>query len=76
MLVDNESPPGSWEKEWDSKSHTISEYQKEIRDLRDRIRAYMREIESLNRTIESMGEELALNDKYWRKMIEERNRAG
>jgi predicted RNase H-like nuclease (RuvC/YqgF family) len=72
MLIDNESPPGSWEKEWDARSHTVSEYQKEIRDLRDRIRIYMREIESLNRTIESMRDEIALNNKYWQKMMDER----
>ncbi len=72
VQIDNESPPGSWQKEWDARSHTSDEYKKEINELRDRIRSYLREIQELNRQIDSMRDELALNDKYWRKMIEER----
>lgn len=56
-----------WEYEWDAMSHTQSEYQREIRELRDRIRSYLSEIQELNKQIESMKEELSLQNKYWIK---------
>lgn len=46
-MVDNSSPPGSWVREWDMRSHTTDEYRQEIRELRGRIVGYLREIEEL-----------------------------
>lgn len=45
--IDNQSPPGSWVREWDARSHTSAEYRQEIRELRDRIKYYMARIEAL-----------------------------
>jgi hypothetical protein len=69
MTIDRESPPGSWQKEWDAMAHTPSEYQKEIRELRERIQSYLKDIEDRDRLIESMKEELALQNKYWAKSL-------
>jgi cell division septum initiation protein DivIVA len=54
MTVDNISPAGAWEREWDMRSHSVTEYQTEIRELRTRIRAYLKRIEELENTAESM----------------------
>ncbi len=54
MTIDNESPPGSWEQEWDRKSHTTSEYQAEISELRSRIRGYLKRIDELEDMVESL----------------------
>lgn len=40
-------PKDDWDETWDSMSHTSAEYRVEIRDLRNRVTAYMREIEEL-----------------------------
>jgi predicted RNase H-like nuclease (RuvC/YqgF family) len=61
---DIESPPGSWEREWDARAHTVSEYQREIRDLRDRIRGYLAEIADLNAQLH---EEQARNNEWIRE---------
>lgn len=61
MTIDNESPPGAWEREWDMRSHTTTEYQAEINELRTRIRAYLKRIEELENTVESLsGQIIAL----------------
>lgn len=67
MTVDRDSPPGSWQKEWDAMSHTPSEYQREIRELRERIQGYLKDIEIRDQLIAELKEELALVDKYWLK---------
>lgn len=59
--------PGSWQKEWDAKSHTTQEYRQEIRELRERIKGYLKEIEMRDQVIARLTEELTLLDKYWRK---------
>ena len=61
MIFDRESPPGAWEREWDMRSHTTTEYQAEINELRTRIRAYLKRIEELENTVESLsGQIIAL----------------
>jgi hypothetical protein len=67
MEVDRDSPPGSWEREWDAKNHTANEYQREIRELRDRIKSYLKDIEIRDQVIAELRDELALIDKYWKK---------
>ena len=57
-IVDNESPPGAWEREWDMRSHTTTEYQSEINEMRTRIRAYLRRIEELENTVESLSSQI------------------
>lgn len=47
-----------WEKEWDRMSHTTSEYQREIRELRERIGFYLKEIELLHDEILLLREQL------------------
>ena len=47
--------------------HTTSEYQREIKELRARIFEYLKEIAEKDQLIESMKEELALQNKYWMK---------
>jgi|694.fasta_scaffold43067_3 predicted RNase H-like nuclease (RuvC/YqgF family) len=56
-----------WDREWDAMSHTTSEYQREIKELRARIFEYLKEIAERDHLIESMKEELALQNKYWMK---------
>lgn len=51
MTVDSDSPPGAWQKEWDARSHTDVEYRAEIRDMRDRIAMYLKEIDELKAEI-------------------------
>ena len=53
MTVDNISPAGAWEREWDMRPHSVTEYQTEISELRTRIRAYLKRIEELENTVES-----------------------
>lgn len=45
--VDDQSPAGSWVREWDARPHTVCEYQREIRELRDRVRSYLERIGQL-----------------------------
>jgi DNA repair ATPase RecN len=56
-----------WDEEWDRIPHTNSEYQKEIRELRERIQGYLKDIEIRDQLIAELKEELALVDKYWLK---------
>lgn len=58
MPIDNQSEPGSWEREWDSRSHTSTEYRVEINELRVRIRAYLKRIEELENTVELLSEQI------------------
>ena len=51
----------AWDREWDRMSHTISEYQQEIREMRERIRWYVNRIEQL----ESEVRELKKTDSRW-----------
>jgi len=51
----------AWDREWDRMSHTISEYQQEIREMRERIREYVNLIEQL----ESEVRELKKTDSRW-----------
>ena len=67
MNIDRESPPGSWQKEWDRRPHTEAEFRQEIRELRERIKTYLSDIEGLERQVEVLKEELALHNKYWAK---------
>jgi uncharacterized coiled-coil DUF342 family protein len=50
-----------WDREWDRMSHTISEYQQEIREMRERIRWYVNLIEQL----ESEVRDLKKTDSRW-----------
>ncbi len=52
--IDNESPSGSWRKEWDARSHTPQEYIEKICELRLRNKEYLREIEDLKHVIEKI----------------------
>ena len=61
--IDNESPSGSWRKEWDARSHTPQEYTEKIRELRQRNKEYLREIEDLKHVIENLKEELVVIDR-------------
>ena len=61
--------PGSWQKEWDAKSHTPEEFRQEIRELRERIKGYLKDIEMRDQVIAELKDELTLLDKYWRKEI-------
>ena len=67
MTVDKDSPPGSWQREWDAMSHSPAEYRREIRELRDRIKGYLKDIEMRDQVIAELRDELALLDKFWRK---------
>jgi predicted RNase H-like nuclease (RuvC/YqgF family) len=61
MQIDRESPPGAWQRDWDSRSHTETEYRQEIREMRERIKWYMKRIDEL----ESEVRELRSNDARW-----------
>ncbi len=43
-----------WDREWDRMSHAISEYQKEIREMRERIRWYVSRIEELETEVKQL----------------------
>ncbi len=47
MTIDQDSPAGSWQREWDARSHTPDEYRREIRELRERLRGYLADIRRL-----------------------------
>ncbi len=47
MTIDRISPPGAWQREWDARSHTETEYRQEIREMRERIQWYLGQIQSL-----------------------------
>ncbi len=61
MQIDRESPPGAWQRDWDSRSHTETEYRQEIREMRERIKWYVKRIDEL----ESEVRELRSNDARW-----------
>ena len=61
MQIDRESPPGAWQRDWDSRSHTETEYRQEIREMRERIKWYVNRIDEL----ESEVRELRSNDARW-----------
>ncbi len=67
--IDSQSPAGSWQKEWDARSHSPEEFRHEIRELRDRIKGYIKDIEMRDQVIAELRDELTLLDKYWRKEI-------
>jgi len=43
-----------WDREWDRMSHTISEYQQQIREMRERIRWYVSRIEELENEVKQL----------------------
>lgn len=53
-MIDRISEPGSWQREWDMRSHTTEEYRHEIREMRGRIVEYLREIDALKLENESL----------------------
>ena len=61
MQIDRESPPGAWQRDWDSRSHTETEYRQEICEMRERIKWYVKRIDEL----ESEVRELRSNDARW-----------
>jgi hypothetical protein len=67
MTIDKDSPPGSWQREWDARSHSQLELRQEINELRDRIKGYLKDIEIRDQLIAELKDELALVNKYWRK---------
>lgn len=64
MIIDKESEPGAWEREWDRQSHSVTEYQREIRELRARIRAYVSRITELETALH---EEQSRNNEWIRE---------
>lgn len=50
-----------WVVEWDRMSHTISEYQHEIREMRERIRWYVKRIDELETEVK----QLKATDSRW-----------
>lgn len=46
-MIDRDSPPGSWQREWDAQSHTATQYREAIAEMRQRIREYLSEIAAL-----------------------------
>jgi len=61
VQIDRESPPGAWQREWDARSHTETEYRQEIREMRERIRWYVRRIEELEAEVK----QLRAQDARW-----------
>ena len=61
MQIDRESPPGAWQRDWDSRSHTETEYRQEIREMRERIQYYVRRIDELETEIK----QLKAQDARW-----------
>jgi hypothetical protein len=59
--IDRESPPGAWQRDWDSRSHTETEYRQEIREMRERIKWYVKRINELELEVR----ELRSNDARW-----------
>jgi predicted RNase H-like nuclease (RuvC/YqgF family) len=51
MTIDRISPPGAWQREWDARSHTETEYRQEIREMRERIQWYLGQIQSLEEEV-------------------------
>lgn len=59
--MDRDSPPGAWEREWDARSHTETEYRREIHEMRDRIRSYLKRIAELEEEVK----QLRARDARW-----------
>jgi len=64
VTVDNFSEAGSWRREWDRQSHTVTEYMAKINELRQRNQEYLVEIAKRDEIIEQLKEELHLVHKY------------
>ena len=54
MQIDRESPPGAWQREWDARSHTETEYRHEIREMRERIYHYLKRIAELEQEVKEL----------------------
>ena len=65
----NGGDPGSWQREWDKRTHTTDEFRQEIKELRERIKSYLIDIEKRDRKIEELAEELVLLNKYFSKSL-------
>lgn len=50
-----------WEQEWDRIAHTSTEYRQEIREMRERIRYYVRRIDELETEVK----QLKTQDARW-----------
>jgi len=50
-----------WEQEWDRIAHTSTEYRQEIREMRERIRYYVRRIDELEAEVK----QLRAQDARW-----------
>jgi predicted RNase H-like nuclease (RuvC/YqgF family) len=61
VQIDRESPPGAWQREWDARSHTETEYRQEIREMRERIQYYVRRIDELETEVK----QLRAQDARW-----------
>lgn len=62
--IDNFSDAGSWRREWDRQSHTVTEYRAKIEELRTRNQEYLAEIAKRDEIIEQLREELHLVHKH------------
>ena len=54
MQIDRESPPGAWQREWDARRHTETEYRQEIREMRERIWYYLKRIAELEQEVKTL----------------------
>lgn len=63
-IIDNFSEAGSWRREWDRRSHSVSEYMAKIDELRKRNQEYLAEIAKRDEIIEQLREELHLVHKH------------
>jgi trehalose-6-phosphatase len=61
VQIDRESPPGAWQRDWDARSHTETEYRQEIREMRERTQYYVRRIDGLETEIK----QLKAQDARW-----------
>jgi len=48
--------PDMFDAEWDSRVHTVSEYQREVRELRERCWRYVKELEELRERVKRLEE--------------------
>lgn len=63
MIWDKDSPPGSWQREFDYKLDTPQKLWEEIHELRSRIKSYIHEIDQLQARID----ELESSNAHWLK---------
>jgi uncharacterized coiled-coil DUF342 family protein len=66
---EHQGDPGSWQREWDRTHTSPEDLRKEIRELRERIRSYLKDIDDRDQMIANLREELALQEKYWLKSM-------